>query len=523
MMSKVLEPSADSGPVFSEVLRALARENGSKTLQLTPGKYIFRKKDAAELYLPVSNTVRKEDCQIKHIGLLLDGLDDLTIDGNGAELVFDGDMSAIVIRNCRRIQLKNLIVDYLHPRVSEMTAADVREKTAEFIIHPSSRWTVDDFGRFCWINADGVMESFESPMVVQNASPDRHSSLRSVFNPVRNAVSFEKLAADRVRFHYPEPPPVKPGEIWQFRDPSRRENGIVIADSENVTLDGLKLYFTPGLGVVAQMTRDLTIRNHRHAPAPGSGRVCSAFADCIQVSSCYGKVEIADSFFSGAQDDPINVHGTYLLISRIEGREAVLRFGHAETWGWLPYKTGDEVCFVRRRDMQRTDFRRVEKAELADPVTVRVTLDRPVDGMDDPEQFVLENMSSYPDVSIHGCTFECYPTRGILLSSAGKCRVFGNEIRQTAARPAVYIAGDANSWYESGGVRDVKILNNRFRFCPAAAVEINPKIEPGSGIVHRNIEIRGNQYEECSPIRLRFHSAAELTTDLPPENLDRKS
>ena len=171
----------------------------------------------------------------------------------------------------------------------------------------------------------------------------------------------------------------------------------------------------------------------------------------------------------------------------------------------------------------RIENEKVEKAELADPVTVRLTLDRPVDGMDDPEQFVLENLSSYPDVSIHGCTFECYPTRGILLSSAGKCRVSGNEIRQTAARPAVYIAGDANSWYESGGVRDVKILNNRFRFCPAAAVEINPKIEPGSGIVHRNIEIRGNQYEECSPIRLRYHSVEQLSTDLPAENVERKN
>lgn len=63
----------------------------------------------------------------------------------------------------------------------------------------------------------------------------------------------------------------------------------------------------------------------------------------------------------------------------------------------------------------------------------------------------------------------------------------------------------------------------RFRFCPAAAVEIDPKIEPWSGIVHRNIEIRDNQFEECSPVRLRFHSTAELTTDLPMENLERKS
>jgi len=130
-------------------------------------------------------------------------------------------------------------------------------------------------------------------------------------------------------------------------------------------------------------------------------------------------------------------------------------------------------------------------------------------------------MSSYPDVLIHGCTFECYPTRGILLSSAGKCRVCGNEIRQTAARPAVYIAGDANSWYESGGVREVKIIGNRFLFCPAAAVEINPKIEPGSGVVHRNIEIRENQYEECSPVRLRYHSAEGVTTDLPPEAVSK--
>ena len=513
-----LVPGRACGRIFCDALAGLALVPGEKELILAPGEYVFDKAEATEKYLPVSNTIGKDEPQIKHIGLLIENIDDLTIDGNCAKLLMNGDMSGIVVKNCRNIQLKNLHLDYIRPRISEMKVLEVSGNTATFFTHADSPWQLDDNGRLCWVNADGIVESFESRQVVQCAAPDNSSNLRQLFNPVRDAVKTDVIDSRTVKFSYSEPPPMEVGQVWQFRDPSRRENGIVIANSENITLDGMELNFTPGLGVVAQMSRNISILHHRHAPAAGSGRVCAAHADCIQISSCYGRVEIADSFFSGSQDDPINIHGTYLGVEKVSGSEIELRFCQPETWGWMPFSPGDEVCLARKESFQREDFFCVKKCVTLDGDRVVLELDREIDGTLNCAEYVLENMSAYPDVELHNCIFECYPTRGLLLTSGGKCRVYRNEFRQTAARPAIYIAGDANSWFESGGVRDVKIFDNLFRFCPAAAVEINPAIRKfGSSAVHRNIEIVNNRFENCSPARLRYISADDLRSDIPGE------
>lgn len=506
----------EGGKQFCELLASLRNIPGKKRLKLTSGRYLFRKKDATALRLPVSNTVVFGNDPVKHIGVFLDNLDNLVIEGGGAEFLFDGDMTAIVMQNCRHVRLENITIDYIRPRISEMTVLRTEENSADFAIHPDSEYSTDDCGRFCWVNADGIKEALPSHQIVQCMAPDRSSNLRTVIDPIRTASSFEMLDTRTVRFHYPEKVAFHAGETYQFRNPSRNEEGIVLDRCEDVIFDGLHLNFTPGLGIVAQMCQNLSILHHRHAPASGSGRVCAAFADCIQISSCRGNVVVADSFFSGAQDDPINVHGTYLGVESINGREVLLKFRQQETWGFLPFDVGDEICFVRARDLNRMNYYRVKTARQLDDFQVSLTLDSPVDGTVIPADFVVENMSAYPDISIHDCIFECYPTRGILMSSAGKCRIYNNEIRQTAARPAILIAGDANSWYESGGVRDVKIFRNHIRFCRNAAIEICPQVDGQTEVpVHRNIEIRDNVFEKCSPVTVKYRATADLRTDLP--------
>lgn len=515
-------PSDDCDVQFRRAVEELAGFEGEKILMLEKGRYLFRKSSSFAGKLPVSNTVIREDQQIKHIGIMLKNISRLTIAGNGAALVFDGDMSAMALINCQQIRLENFSIGYLRPRVSEMQVIECDGSSVTYAVNPDSTWQTGEDGKFHWINADGIPEELISiHQVVQVASPGNKSNLRTAFNPVREAVGFEVAGENTVRFHYPDIPPVKVGETWQFRDPSRRENGIMIVNCRQVELDSLHLGFTPGLGIVAQMTRDITISNHRHAPFAGSKRVCAALADCIQISSCYGKVEIGSSFFSGSQDDPINIHGTYLGLEKVNGREIFVKFCHQETWGFLAFQPGDEVCPVKRSNLSRRESRKVVEAELLDDTTIRLLLDREFILDSAPENFVVENLSANPDVFVHDCIFECYPTRGLLLSSAGKCRVMNNEFRQTAARPAIFIAGDANSWFESGGVRDVEITGNVFRNYTAAAIEINPHIAPDGTAVHRNIRIKNNIFENNEVPSLRYHSAEDVISDLAEDEIER--
>jgi len=71
---------------------------------------------------------------------------------------------------------------------------------------------------------------------------------------------------------------------------------------------------------------------------------------------------------------------------------------------------------------------------------------------------------------------------------------------------AILIAGDANYWYESGGVKDVTIRNNHFtdlcltsmyQFCEAV-ISIYPEIpkpDPARPAFHRNIRIENNRFD----------------------------
>ena len=135
-----LAPDGHADGLFRKLLKKIEASGESAVISLQPGRYLFRKEEAAFCDQPVSNTVVYDgNIPRKHVGLLLAGMSDLTIEGNGAELLFDGDMSAIALLNCRNIVLRNFSVDYLHPRVVEMRCTGCRGREADFELHPDSR------------------------------------------------------------------------------------------------------------------------------------------------------------------------------------------------------------------------------------------------------------------------------------------------------------------------------------------------------------------------------------------------
>jgi polygalacturonase len=116
--------------------------------------------------------------------------------------------------------------------------------------------------------------------------------------------------------------------------------------------------------------------------------------------------------------------------------------------------------------------------------------------------FVLENISWTPEVTIQNSHFERTNTRGILVTTRKKVRIENNRFVRTGMH-AILIANDASGWYESGPVEDVLIQNNRFEECgynsePGNAVisvaPENHELVPNQ-YVHRNIRIRNNYFK----------------------------
>lgn len=510
-MNSFLTPHEHASLIFSEELRKIKASGKPSVISLQPGRYLFRKNEAEICDQPVTNTLVYDGrVPHKHVRLLLEGISDLTIEGNGAELLFDGDMSAIALLNCKNIVLRNFSVDYLHPRVVEMRCTAHHGNEADFELHPDSRAMLRD-GKLFFLNPDGLPEPAEK-WIVQCASADGCSNKRSPFHPYAEAVNCTETAPRKFRFRYGFSPDIEVGSVWQFRDPIRNENGIFLHGCENIELDHLQLHFTPGLGVVAQLCRDLNIHDHIHAPKPGSGRACAAFADCIQISSCRGKVRIADSRFYGSQDDPVNIHGTYLGVQGIDGQKLQLEFRHPETWGFLPFEPGDEIALVNAETLERLQYSHVRQAVLADCLHIELELDSAFDADPAEKRYVVENLSACPEVLVQNNSFCCYPTRGLLITTSAPGIVRRNTFLQAPPRPAIHISADAKSWYESGGVRDLLIEENRIENCTVPAINIDPNNQDQYPL-HRGIRIRNNTYINCTEPYLHARGCAKIETD----------
>ena len=66
--------------------------------------------------------------------------------------------------------------------------------------------------------------------------------------------------------------------------------------------------------------------------------------DGLHVSGCRGRRLVKDCVFSGAHDDAINIHGTYLrVVERLPGRQVKARSMHPQTFGFLAFSPGDEI------------------------------------------------------------------------------------------------------------------------------------------------------------------------------------
>jgi hypothetical protein len=233
-------------------------------------------------------------------------------------------------------------------------------------------------------------------------------------------------------------------------------------------------------------------------PPEGTLRTCSAWADGVHFSGCRGEIEITDCEFSGLQDDPVNVHGTHL---RIQGafseRQLDLRFMHPQTYGFAAFQPGDEVAVINAatlREYSDNPRRRVTDVERLSDKLWRLTLDGPLPDFEPRD--VIDNLSWYPDLVIRGCRVEMAPTRGFLVTTRGRVRIEGNVLRR-CRMPAILIENDANGWFESGPVRDMRIEGNTF---VGSGIRIHPRVKEGQAAVHEGIQIIGNRFEEGAGI-----------------------
>jgi hypothetical protein len=247
------------------------------------------------------------------------------------------------------------------------------------------------------------------------------------------------------------------------------------------------------MGVVSQFCENISIDSVVVKPDEKSGRTCSAWADILHFSGCRGMIDVNNCFLSAANDDAINVHGTYLkIIEKLSANQIKVRFMHGQTYGFDAFKTGDSIDFIHPASLLSVGSNLITAAKKLNDKDVLLTLQKSVSSgilIDD----VVENTSWTPRVWIHNTTITKIPTRGILVTTRRKV-IIENCTFQRVQSNGVLVEDDAASWYESGMVKDLTIRKNNFVECGEPVVSIHPENKTCEGPVHQNISITNNKF-----------------------------
>ncbi|MFE4710609.1 right-handed parallel beta-helix repeat-containing protein [Paenibacillus sp. NPDC056722] len=500
----------DNQAAMTAALQAAAGISGPVVLDCPKGRYHFYVDEATRAPYYISNTTSETENPdvTKTIGILLKGLHNFTLEGNGSLFIFHGKQTMILLDGCSNVELRNLHTDYYRPTVTEMTITSGGTHSFDTEVHPDSRYEIRD-GRLVWI---GEGWSFtEGPM--QTYDPVRNATWR-MDNWLEQATSVEELEPMKLRLHFDFHPEVVPGHVLQNRDGIRDQVGVFITGSSNVTFTDVGLHFLHGLGVVGQFSENLTFRRMDLSPRPETGRTVAGFADFIHMSSCRGKVTVADGYFAGSHDDPVNVHGTYLrIVEQPAPNEVKVRFMHHQTYGFLAFHPGDEIEFVRSGSLISYAKGKVVAVDFLNPRELLLTLADPApEGIGSHD--VIENVTWTAEVEVVNNHFARVPTRGVLVTSRRKA-VIANNTFERMHMNAVLIAADAESWYESGKVEDVTITGNRFVECGSGEHPVifiapeNVDIDENAP-VHQGIIITGNRFELKDTLALSAKSTSGL-------------
>lgn len=466
-MGVVPDPSVDCSPRMEAALRTIAAETGRgdrAKLVFRPGEYHFHPDRAARREYYISN---HDQTNPKAVGIAIEDMRGLTLEGNGARFVFHGRMLPLALLRSERCTLKDFSIDFENPHIAqaEVTAND-GEGGITFRLSPEVRYRITPDSLF-ETYGEGWTHRPQSGIAFDGRT--RHLVYRTgdISCPMKGVTE----VGDRL-LHAPawRDARLVPGTVVALRSWARPTPGIFLSHDTDTRIENVRVHYCEGMGLLAQLCEDITLRGFGVCLREGGGRYFTSQADATHFSGCRGRITSVDGLYEGMMDDAINVHGTYLkVVRRIDDRTLVGRYMHGQAWGFDWGFAGDRVQFVRSATMELAGgentiraIRPEDKPTVDGAREFRIEFDRPLpEEVTADEGFGIENLTWTPEVYFARNTVRNNRARGSLFSTPRLTVVEDNLFDHTSGT-AILLCGDCNGWYETGACRRVVIRRNRF-------------------------------------------------------------
>ena len=406
----------------------------------------------------------------KRVAVVLEGVKNLTLKGNAkgqegarADFYMNGRMLPVAMVGCENCTLDMIGVDTRAPQITqvEILENDTENGVMTYRVAPYANYKVVDNRLVVY----GSNWEFTPSWGIAFDGETRHIVYRTSDIGV-GTHSVQEVEPGVIRAHWNDAR-LKPGTVVAMRSYARPTPGIFVSECKNTALKNTIVYYAEGMGLLAQMSEDITLDGFQVATR-NSERYFTTQADATHFSGCKGKIVSINGLYEGMMDDAINVHGTYLrVVQRIDDNTLVGRYMHGQAYGFYWGGAGDSVQFVRSDVMEITEGNRVveiapyDKEQLAGCKEFRIKFEKPLPGDIANGTYGIENLEWTPEVVFSNNVIRNNRARGALFSTPKKTLVEYNFFDHTSGT-AILLCGDCNGWFETGACRDVVIRNNRF-------------------------------------------------------------
>lgn len=495
-------PDQDITEKVIALLSYLKTVDGEKIVSFEKGTYYIDSEKCDKRMLYITNTVgdgefsADETPHLNAVPFYFGEINDLVFDGGDSVFVIDGKVTNVAVENCKNLTLKNIEIRHAHPDMHEFKVVKKSFFTVDFEIDRDSLYEFDK-GKLYFYGKDYRVLADEKAInaywigLIRKKTPDK---INRVGHPLISAVKIQDLGNRRIRVRYPNTFRFKTGDCYYLFDVRRQFAGIFINKSENVKLENIMQRFNYSLALVAQDSENITVENICFAPEKGSARKMASVADFIQLCMCRGKMTVKDSYFDGAGDDLLNVHGIHFKITDVKGKQLTVRFMHPQSHGFNPLRVGDAIAYINPETLLEEGTAVIEKSKLLNEYEIRLTVSSTQNARVGK---VIEDISACPELEFKGNSSTRIITRGLLITTRGKVNVENNHFASTSMS-GILLSDDAKSWYESGMCRDVTVKGNTFDYCGGTPVLIKPENSKYTGAVHQNIKIIDNTFKKYS-------------------------
>lgn len=446
-------------------IKAEYKEGDSIVIRFAEGHYNFYEKGAAIREYYISN---HDQDNPKKVGIALEDMRNLTLDGNGAQFIFHGRMLPVSLLRSTNCSLKNFSIDFATPHIAQIKIVDSSPETG-ITFEPAS-----------WVNyritKDSVFETYGEGWTVRPSwgvvfdGETRHLVYNTGDLGCKTKGATE-VSPRRINVPAWKEKRLKPGMFFIMRGWGRPTPGIFLSHDLNTIIDNVKVHYVEGMGLLAQFSENITLKKFGVClKGDDDPRYFTTQADATHFSGCKGKIISCNGLYEGMMDDAINVHGTYLkVVKRVDDHTLIGRYMHDQSWGFEWGCPDDEVQFVRSQTMELvgdrnhiTSIRPYDKDMIDGAREYCITFKEPLDKViDESEGFGIENLTWTPEVLFAGNVIRNNRARGALFSTPRKTVVEDNLFDHTSGT-AILLCGDCNGWFETGACRDVTIRNNRF-------------------------------------------------------------